>query len=127
MVRDEECGCSRTKPDKYGVHRRIGGGLPRKAWRGCRHCHGTSRVSRPTPWLLALPLWYELQVEGVEPEREEGGWEWYGLPDWMMMPELKETFDSAAEAHAALDLAMNRLRVQWWVESQAASDLPAGQ
>ena len=41
--------------------------------------HGTGRVWRPSPWMLALPIWYEVDLEGVESNswsREDGGTDW---------------------------------------------------
>jgi len=44
------------------------------------------------PWVRRV------RVEGVEPTLDEGGWEWYGLPDPLCTPETKDTFDTAEAA-----------------------------
>ncbi len=36
-------------------------------WAKCPDCSGTGSIVRPAAWLWNLPVWYEVDVEGVEP------------------------------------------------------------
>jgi uncharacterized protein (TIGR02996 family) len=61
--------------------------------------------------VLASPVgpWVRrVRVEGIEPTLDEGGWEWYGLPDPLCTPETKDTFATAEAAADALSLAVPR-------------------
>ncbi len=79
---------------------------------GRRDCENGATDYRPTPWLAAVCEHHPFVLECVAldqvPTREEGGWEWYGLPDKLNTPETKATFDTADLAITALSRAIVR-------------------
>jgi len=75
---------------------------------------GYQQKTVPHPVLRAVlaspagPWVRRVRVEGVEPTLDEGGWEWYGLPDPLCTPETKDTFTTAEAATDALSLVVPR-------------------
>jgi hypothetical protein len=80
---------------------------------------------RPTAWASAVckhhPDVVGIKIQRLEPVREEGGWEWYGLPDFLNVPEMKETFSTEAEAITALSHNIVK-----WVHSFAQDEFRCG-
>lgn len=83
---EEECK-AKVDPRKGIITRDDAGSLfydERLAHEGCKPCSGTGRITRPSPWLTALPPWIEVMIEGVEPvhslfpgEENEDGFTWW--------------------------------------------------
>ena len=86
--------------------------LRKSSLRNCPDCNATGTEPHPVlRAVLASPVgpWVRrVRVEGVEPTLDEGGWEWYGLPDPLCTPETKDTFATAEAATDALSLAVVR-------------------
>lgn len=78
-------------------------------------------VYEPTALAVALCAagMDRIEVEGFEPTLEEGGWEWYDLPDFLNLPITKDTFATREAALLALAWA-----VALWVRS-AGKAVPA--
>ena len=60
----------------------------------------------PTPWACELirdfPTVERVVCSDQQPTMEEGGWEWYGLPDILNVPKTKQTFATRENATDAL-------------------------
>lgn len=68
-----------------------------------------SPLLKPTPWLNAVLAHHPVQEVvplDKRPVLDEGGYEWYDLPDALCVPGVKETFVTLELAVAALALAV---------------------
>lgn len=65
----------------------------------------------PTPWALTELVPHMATVREVwcgdqAPTRDGGDWEWYGLPDFLCVPDTKQTFRAPDAARRALAVAV---------------------
>jgi hypothetical protein len=94
-------------------------------WQPIWNSYGYVQGCRPTAWASAVCKWHP-DVVGIvpvdrKPIREEGGWEWHSLPDFLNVPEMKETFSTEAEAITVLSRNIVK-----WVHSFAQDEFRCG-
>lgn len=85
---------------------------------------GFERRIVPSPWLRALPLWYAVEVEGVEPTEFKARWVWWDNDEVrriVRIEEINDMYRSPDAAKAALTAAI----AQWRVRCLAKAKAPA--